>query len=110
MKGAFIYNMLLKKLHVWDTCPSTSQTSHQKILDRLGYNIEDCIGGSVKDNGEISFRSRSVNFANFGYADLVGSPISCEIRKVLASNTPIYNMNYYIESMSAKYNLQYLIY
>lgn len=104
MKGAFVYNKKLKKLHVWNTLPSIFQTSHQKMLDRLGYSIDDCVGGSIKGNGDVSFRSRSINLKNFGNQDISASDISDEIRHILTSGTiPIYNMDYQITKIFLKY-------
>ncbi len=110
MKGAFVYNAKLKKFHFWDTHPSVSQTSHQKILDRLGYKTGDCIGGSIKENGELSFRSNTINLKNFHITDVDGTNISNEIRNFATSQyNPVYNMNYQIENLFKNCKLQFVM-
>lgn len=99
MKGAFVYDTKSKNFHFYDVEPDRFSTSHEKILARLKYKPEDCIGGSIKEDGSIHFRSRSINEENHGLADMQYSPAAKEIREKLDSGCIVHNMNYVIKKI-----------
>mgnify|MGYP001607044223 FL=1 len=61
-------------IHISDEKPSSingyNVTAHEKILEKTGWNIYDCVGGSIKLDGTIEFRSKSINEMNFGMTDI----------------------------------------
>ena len=98
MKGAFVYDTKSGNFHFYDVEPGWFSTSHEKILARLKYKSEDCVGGSIKEDGSIHFRSRSINETNYGMVDMQYSPYAKEIRKKLDNGCIVHNMNYFIKN------------
>lgn len=63
--GTFIFNIRTRELYVHNFT-ATSITAHRCLLNVTGWKREDCIGGSIKQDGNIDFRSLTINSANTG--------------------------------------------
>lgn len=98
LSGAFVFNKKNNKFHVWDVHP-TNMTSHAAMLKRLGYDAQDCVGGSIKKNGEMHFRSNTINGTVYGKTDMKD-----EYSKLIKDKSHIrYDMNIHIGSYFITY-------
>ena len=97
--STFVYNIKKKELYISNEYPDTiygfEVTAHQKLLIKKEWEIEDCAGGSIKSDGTIEFRSKSINEVNFGMIDIEGTKLAEEIRKKIYENRQYENRQIY---------------
>lgn len=70
----FLFNTKKIQFYLGDKKPlvygDLEITSHLQLIIESGWKIRDCIGGSIKNDGSIEFRSKSINEENYGMIDI----------------------------------------
>ena len=64
-----VYNRRTKIIYESNLIPIPYYTAHERLLLQNSLNKSDCVGYSIKKNGSIETRSRSINIYNFNKRD-----------------------------------------
>jgi hypothetical protein len=104
-------NSLLKMTLTWvyDPCTGTvytanyhpcgTGTAHQRLAHSVGLSSSGLIGGSIKADGTIAFRSESLNAVNYGMCDMSHSMFSSYIANEINSGNSISRIEFYRYAM-----------
>lgn len=111
MHGTFIFNKKTDEVYVHDMRPTQSKTAHERLLAVLGWDPHDCIAGSIKNDGKIDFRSKSINEEFNGMHDMAHSKYAEKIKELVDQNKikPLNSKNFEIvlNRSALTYTLQF---
>lgn len=110
--STFVFNAKTGELYSHNFQPTEEKTAHQRLLSVLEWNVDDCVGGSIKENGSIEFRSKSINERNSSLVDLSQTSHAKTITRLIEdgnvsklkrqNHVVTYNIDYRIGDMIVK--------
>lgn len=86
----FLFDTSSKVVYTGTFSPSTTQTAHSQLGDRIGANNNPCnfVGGSIKSDGSVAFRSETFNNPCYNQCDMAGTSYASDITNQLNKRQP----------------------
>lgn len=84
----FIYDTKDKRVYVGNLGPTAQTTAHERLVKQTQLSSNKCklIGGSIKSNGDIQYRSESINAQCHRQCDMSSSKLAPIIKQNIQSS------------------------